>query len=232
MIARSAAVFALVVAILSSASPAGAAEPSIAVDPGTGPPLTTIKVIGLGFCGPPCGPVSIIIGTLDVADGVTVGAGNSFTAFVQVPGVTRSGSNPVIAIQTASDGTTLSGRTTFGVTVSRPAPTYYPPPSSIQPPGGGIGVSTPPRPSPTSVAGTVPGVESTTATTTTPTTTSTVTQSGIAGTTLAPPTRQALAISDRRRSPSHGVAIAVALVATLSAGLAAVLWWRRRQLEP
>lgn len=122
---------------LAMTAPAVASSPSIGIDPASGPPLTTIRVSGLAYCPPPCGPVSIIIGTLTVQDAVGVDAAGTFTSYVRVPGTARAGTTAVIASQSDSHGGSLTSRTDFNVTPSHPPPTVYPPPSITQPLGAG-----------------------------------------------------------------------------------------------
>jgi hypothetical protein len=125
------------------AGPAAAAVRAIAVDPTTGPPLTTIKVTGSGFCAAPCGPVSISVGSLYVSSGVTVASDGTFTTFIRIPGTARPGPVDVIATQTGSDGGSGEARSTFTVTINQPAPKSYPPPSTVPAPGGLPGAATP-----------------------------------------------------------------------------------------
>jgi len=203
--------------VVSSPSPAGATEPGVGIDPTSGPPLTTIKVDGQGFCGPPCSPVSIVIGTLHVDDSVPVGSDGTFRVFVQVPGAVRSGQAPVIVSTTDADGNTISARTDFDVTPSRPAPTIYPPPASIQPPGGGPAGTQPPATRPP-VTGPTPGSEPIPGPTT---------ETTIVGPTSRPPKPAPASASRHTDSDNRDrVVLAVALLGAL--GIGAAVWWRRR----
>ena len=129
----------LLVAVWGSMSAAAsAATPGLAVNPNGGPPLTTIKITGQGFCkaGPSCGPVSITIAYVQVdSSDLTWTSGTSFTGFVRVPGSARPGADAVVAEQTVN-GNQVMARTTFNVATGIPAPTSYPTPASLQPPGG------------------------------------------------------------------------------------------------
>src|SRR5437899_2156048 len=91
------------VVVVASSVPAHA-DPSIGVDPASGPPLTVVKVTGIGYCPAPCSAVTIKIDTLNVATGVPVDGDGSFTAFVRVPGSVRPGAVAVIASQTDGNG--------------------------------------------------------------------------------------------------------------------------------
>src|SRR5438128_1572537 len=70
---------------------ASAAGPAIQVSPPYGPPMTVIKVTGVGFCTTGCGSVSVLIGALYVVNDVKVGSDGRFSTTVQVPDTVPSG---------------------------------------------------------------------------------------------------------------------------------------------
>jgi hypothetical protein len=128
----------LVAASGSASAAASPTAPGLAVNPTGGTPLTTIKIIGQGFCkpGPTCGPVSITIAYVEVdSSHLTWTSGGSFVGFVRVPGSARPGADAVVA-QQAVNGNQVMARTTFNVSTGVPAPTIYTTPPSVQPPGG------------------------------------------------------------------------------------------------
>ncbi len=206
------------------AAPSYAADqpnPTVAIDPGYGPPLSTVKVSGYGFCAAPCPNVNINIAGVYVAN-TTVTAKGRFSALVQIPGSARPGSTPVIASQTNQ----LHGRTTFTVTISAPAPHSYPRPS-LQPLPGGRPATTPNR----SRQPSSPAASTTPSRSHSPTlsATSTTTPSEPVGTTApaVQPTSSNLAAagvkadSQTRQGPRgwRWVAAMVALLALVAAGL-------------
>ena len=125
---------AVLIALAGPLGPAAAATaaPGVAVDPGYGPPLATVKVIGSGFCPPPCGPVAINFAGIYVTADVAVDSNGAFSTIVQVPGSARPGQVAVVASQRGGP----VARTSFTVTINAPAPTQYPRPTSLPLPGG------------------------------------------------------------------------------------------------
>ena len=128
------AVLVALVALVGPLGPAAAATAAsgVAVDPGYGPPLATVKVIGSGFCPPPCGPVAIKFAGIYVTGDVAVDRNGAFSTIVQVPGSARPGQVAVVASQPGGP----VARTSFTVTINAPAPTQYPRPTSLPLPGG------------------------------------------------------------------------------------------------
>ena len=128
------AVLVALVALVGPLGPAAAATAAsgVAVDPGYGPPLATVKVIGSGFCPPPCGPVAIKFAGIYVTADVAVDRNGAFSTIVQVPGSARPGQVAVVASQPGGP----VARTSFTVTINAPAPTQYPRPTSLPLPGG------------------------------------------------------------------------------------------------
>lgn len=122
------------VAALATVAAAGAAYPHISVDPGSGPPGTTVTVTGTSFCSS-CGPVEIDVVTTPVRQGIAVAADGSFRATFQVPGSAQAGTDAVNAYQQGN----LVTQTDFTVSPSTaaPAPAGGPPPPSSAAPGGG-----------------------------------------------------------------------------------------------
>jgi hypothetical protein len=191
--------------------------PGLAVDPTYGPPLTTIKVTGQGFCSS-CGPVQIQIANVGVdSSDLTWNPDGTFTAFVRVPGSARPGDDPVVAKQTP-----VTARTTFTVTTSVPAPTSYPTPSSTQPPGG-----LPPQASTTQP----PAVQPTPGSSTT--SPGSLPPAGATSTTVSVAASSASAIHHSRSSNSDHSAliaflIAIGLVGAAGAAGGTVLYRRHR----
>jgi hypothetical protein len=194
------------------AGPATAAVRAIAVDPTTGPPLTTIKVTGSGFCPPPCGTVSISVGSLYVSSAITVASDGTFSTFIRIPGTVRPGPVDVIATQTTSDGGSGEARSTFMVTINQPAPKSYPPPSTVPAPGGLPGAATPAasqNPAGTASSATSPG-------------------NGVSS-----PTRADNAAPPATRPTSGGYGpVGWSLAVLLVIGLAAAGWWGWRRRRP
>ncbi len=132
VLARSLLLSAAMVALVGPLGPAAAATAAsgVAVDPGYGPPLATVKVIGSGFRPP--GPVAINFAGIYVTADVAVDSNGAFSTIVQVPGSARPGQVAVVASQPNSP----DARTSFTVTINAPAPTQYPRPTSLPLPGG------------------------------------------------------------------------------------------------
>jgi hypothetical protein len=221
---RLVAVLALLIVTLGLATVARALTPAVAIDPASGPPLTTIKVSGSSFCPPPCSPVSILVDNVHVDDNVAVGADGSFSTFVQVPGGTSAGPTPVAATQTDAEGNPASAQTDFNVTPNQPAPVQYPPPSSVQPPSGG----------PSTTAATVPTTDQPTTTeassqsspsaSSSPTTTSSSASSSPGSSQVAAATG-----SSTGSSGSNTGLIVGLVVAALAIAVGVGLWTARRR---
>jgi len=131
----------------SSGDVAGASTAAIAINPTYGPPLTTLKLNGSGFCQSPCSPVSVTIASLNVASGVAVNGQGRFKVFVRVPGSARPGPVTVAASQTDRSGNTVSAQSTFTVTINVPPPTRYPPPTNSPSAGAAPAATAPHTPS-------------------------------------------------------------------------------------
>src|SRR2546430_445004 len=142
----------LAVIILAAAPGSAAAEPGapgLGVDPPYGPPLTTVKLTGTGFCPAPCGPIQLTIASVRVDTGpFTWPADHTFTVLARVPGSARPGDVPVVATQTDATGQQIAARARFSVTINVTAPVHYPPPTGTQPPRRLPGTPAPP-PAPT-----------------------------------------------------------------------------------
>lgn len=206
-----------VLGLLGSGVAAAAPLPAITVDPGYGPPLTTVKVVGRSFCAT-CGPVALSVAALNV-DTAPVRADGSFSHLVRIPGSTRPGAVTIAASQGAS-----TARTTFTVTVFQPAPKTYSPPSTVPPPGnlpsGGVTgtpvqSSSPPGPAPsTASATTAPSDPS----------------SSVASQSVSIEPGPVSPVAGHRSS-AHGSAAPITALIAAAALLAAggVLWWLRRR---
>ena len=142
------------------ASPAAATTtPSIQVYPAYGPPGTVVQVTGQGFCPPPCGSVTVYVGTEQVALDVQVSTAGRFIRNVEIPGSVRPGTVPLSARQVDEHGASRQGSGSFSVTVGLPPPTRLPLPTGSPPvqPVPGFSPSTAsvtPTPSPSASAGT------------------------------------------------------------------------------
>src|SRR5207302_7287943 len=87
-----------------------AGAPSITITPNSGPPGTTVKVVGQGFCPSPspCTAITIKVGILPVATDIPVGADGRFTTCVDIPGTVRPPTANVAASQADQNGATVS----------------------------------------------------------------------------------------------------------------------------
>ncbi len=211
-----------VLTVLLAGGPAGA-TPGLVVDPLSGPPGTTLKLVGGGFCPPPCSPVTISVGSLIVESGVPVDATGGFTTFVVVPDSTRPPTAPVTAAQTTAASTPVSSRQIFTVTVSRPAPVLYPRPAQVQAPTAS------PAPQPTDPTTSAPTTSAPPAGA--PTTAMAPTVPAPSPTVSSPSTTSPhLALgphSDGGRSLSWSVILATAVTLPLAAAVAVAVLWRR-----
>jgi len=220
---RLAAVFVLAVFAGWYGAGAAHADPSIAIDPRSGPPLTTIKVSGSGFCGAPCSPVSILVDNLHVDDNVAVDGSGNFSTFVQIPGGTSAGHTPVMATQSDAAGNPSTAQTDFNVTPNQPAPVQYPPPSSVQPPSGG----------PSTTAVTVPTTEepTTTESSSSSTTPPSSSVSSSSATSSAPGSTQVAAGPSSSSAGSSGsnAGLIIGVVLAALAASAGVGWWIARR---
>jgi hypothetical protein len=210
---------ALGIAGLVGMGTAGSAPlPSITVDPGYGPPLTTVKVVGRSFC-TTCGPVALSVAALNV-DSAQVRADGTFSHLVRIPGSTRPGTVTIAATQANT-----TARATFTVTVYQPAPKTYPAPSTVPAPGNlpsssvtgsPVQSSTSAPPAPTTTASPRPSSSATAQTTST-------NGSGGGPTAITP--------AAEHHSAADGSAWSIAALAAVAALLAigAAAWWRRHR---
>jgi hypothetical protein len=109
-------VFAVAFAIALVPGAAYAVGPVVQLSPPSGPPGTTIRVTGTGFCAEPCERVRIQVGTFLVAADVPVTDDGRFGVEVEVPTTIRPGEVPVLASQHDPNGVELVGRSAFVVT--------------------------------------------------------------------------------------------------------------------
>jgi hypothetical protein len=204
-----------IASLLGSGLAAAAPLPSITVDPGYGPPLTTVKVVGRSFCAT-CGPVALSVAALNV-DSAPVRADGTFSHLVRIPGSTRPGSVTIAATQ----GTTTA-RTAFTVTVFQPAPTTYSPPKTVPAPGN--------LPSATASATGTP-VQSSSSSGPAPGTTSSNPPSSAASPSVSIEPTAASPVADHRSSGAGSARPIAALAAAAAALLAAGggVWWLRRR---
>jgi hypothetical protein len=215
----------LLAALLSGAGawagPAGATPaPGLGIDPTYGPPLTIVKLTGTGFCPPPCGAVQITISFVRVdSSNLTWHRDGTFTILVQVPGSARPGSVPVVASQTDAKDQQLVARTSFQLTVNVPAPTHYPTPKALQPPGGAGSVagSTPRSRPVSSPAISTPHTK--------PTTTPALSSAGSS----SAATLSSTAAADQRSGSGSDIGAIAGIVAAGIAAAAAGAWWYRRR---
>src|SRR5436190_21861854 len=120
----------IVLAGASGTAAAAPGAPGLGADPPYGPPLTTIKLTGTGFCAAPCGPIRLTIANVRVdASTPTWQPDGTFITFARVPGSARPGDIPVVASQTDAGGQEIVARARFSVTPNVPAPTLYPAPT-------------------------------------------------------------------------------------------------------
>jgi len=107
----------------SSAGVAGAqATPTLKLTPSAGTVGSTVRAVGLGFCGSAgCSSVQLTFAGIVVADGIQVGSDRRFAITVVVPGGLEPGEQPVAATQTTASGHQRAAMATFQVTSRPPA---------------------------------------------------------------------------------------------------------------
>lgn len=205
-----------------------APAPGLGINPPYGPPLTTVKLTGTGFCAAPCGAVHITVASVRVdSSNLTWHPDRTFTVIVQVPGSARPGGVPVVATQTDRAGNQVSARTQFAVTINVPAPTRYPTPTSLQPPGGGPGpVVSPAQPTPPTPSAT-PSATPSREKTPRPTSAATTATSS----SVAPPPTTPAADHGSRSSSLKGPVLALIGLGLVAAAITAIWWRRRRRIQ-
>lgn len=90
---------------------------SIGVSPAGGAPLSTVRVVGQGFCGT-CGPVTVTMNGLVVLSNITVDASGLFSATIKVPGTARPGPNTISANQDTKSTYIINASSTFDVVIN------------------------------------------------------------------------------------------------------------------
>ncbi len=104
----------LLLTVILLLSPKANALASIGVSPNYGPPLSSIKVMGEGFC-TSCGPVNVGMNGIIINYGVPVDKYGQFSVLIEIPDSERPGANTVFANQ---NGNNLNATTRFEVVIN------------------------------------------------------------------------------------------------------------------